>query len=168
MTFLTPCKTRVMFWLGWACLLAWAGPPESKSMKIKMGCPLDTQTCLDTKLKAYRNTAWDGIRVTSLDPAKEVIVVEVEKKSPGEKGDICVGDVLVAMDGRPFTEMQGEELYMAMQKLRIGQKVEYVLIRNKTKLHKTVIMEPLPEDLIALWIGRHMIHYHAKTERKKP
>ncbi len=98
---------------------------------------------------------WMGINVQDvteelakhfgLSPRQGVIVARVLPGSPGEKGGLKDGDVIVRFDGQPLADVRG--LLKGVAKARVGKRVALEVIREKRAITVNVEVEERPTEL---------------------
>jgi predicted metalloprotease with PDZ domain len=126
----------------------------------KKKCTADTQECLDYMVKAFKKRGWVGLELDSMT------VTKVIPGSPAEAARFKVGDRLVAFNGIEMTDANAKALKEAQKSMRPGKQVTYRVERNGSMRELTVTLAPLREDVMALWIGRHMME-HATVDSDK-
>lgn len=76
-------------------------------------------------------------------PVKSGVVVEVQPNGPSSRGGLANNDIIVALDGEKIATFQ--DLRKAIEKKKIGDKVELKVIRNKKeKIVKVTLGESPP------------------------
>jgi predicted metalloprotease with PDZ domain len=123
-------------------------------------CTADTQECLDYMVKTFKKRGWVGLELENMR------VTRVIPGSPAEAARFKVGDRLVAFNGIEMTPANEKALKEAQKSMRPGKQVTYRVERDGSMRELTVTLAPLREDVMALWIGRHMIE-HANVEGAK-
>jgi S1-C subfamily serine protease len=83
--------------------------------------------------------------------------------SPAEAAGIQAGDVLYALNGVPITDDNEEALQKAKKDWKPGQKVTYTIKRNGLDRQVDLTLAPMPADVLAAWIGNHMLE-HVSSE----
>jgi hypothetical protein len=58
--------------------------------------------------------------------------------------------------------MNKEALHAAKKKMKPGNTVTYTVERNGSPRDLTVVLAKVPEDVLAQWVGAHMLE-HAKV-----
>jgi C-terminal processing protease CtpA/Prc len=113
-----------------------------------------------TKMK---DSGWVGIEMDVDESSKVMTIKRVVPGSPAEAAGMQVGDVLYALNGVPFSEANEEALQKVKKDWKPGQKVTYTLKRNGMDRQADVTLAPMPADVLAAWIGNHMLE-HVSTE----
>ncbi len=75
--------------------------------------------------------------ITSVTP--ELVILKVHPNFPADKAGIKIGDRIIAKNGTP---LKGLADLKAMPKLRIGEQVEYTILRNGKESTVTLIAIP--------------------------
>ena len=123
-------------------------------------CTADTQECLDYMVSAFKNRGWVGLELD------EMTITRVIPGSPAEAARFKVGDRLVALNGIEMTHANEKALKQAQKSMRPGKQVTYRVERHGGMRELTVTLAPLPDDILAQWIGRHMLE-HATVDIAK-
>jgi C-terminal processing protease CtpA/Prc len=79
------------------------------------------------------------------------------------KDGIQPGDVLVAMNGIELSEANGEKLMQDKKNWKPGSSVNWTMKRNETDRKVAITLAPMPADILAQYIGQHMLD-HAAVE----
>jgi predicted metalloprotease with PDZ domain len=144
----------------WLVVVAVALVLSGSSVFAGKKCTADTQECLDYMVEAFKKRGWVGLELENM------IVTKVIPGSPAEAARFKVGDRLVAFNGIEMTEANEKALKEAQKSMRPGKQVTYRVERHGSMRELTVTLAPLREDIMALWIGRHMIE-HATVNSDK-
>jgi C-terminal processing protease CtpA/Prc len=142
-------------------LPAVAGDKGDKAHKSKQ-CSYSTQECLDAMAKKFEKTGWVGIEMDVDEATKKYKIVKVIPNSPAEKAGIQPGDILFAMYGIEFTEENNEALKKARADWQPGQEVVYTVLREGNDKEITLTLGAMPADVLASWIGRHLLEQHTQ------
>jgi len=142
--------------LGWSLLLValptLAGDPTP--------CNLPVQECLNNMVQKLKATGFIGVEI-DVDEATQVLrVSKVIPGSPAEGAGIRVGDELYALNGIRFTK----ENEAAIEKVKLpGKEVTCTIKRDGIDRSFKVTLVPMPADLMAKYIGEHML-LHAQRD----
>src|SRR6478672_1520952 len=79
------------------------------------------------------------VRYYNLAVESGILVVSFEEKSPGQKGGLREGDIIVGFDDRPIAGI--DDLHKLLTEERIGHKSSLVVIRGTQKLELAVTPE---------------------------
>ena len=133
-------------------------------------CSADAQTCLNKMASKIKSRGWVGLELDKSEMGDNLVVVLVETNSPAEAGGFQKGDVLTALNGIEFAEENHEKLSYAKQAMKPGKEVTYTVMRGGC-CHKAgeaqeihVTLAEVPADVMAKWVGNHMIEDHAAIE----
>lgn len=140
----------------WMALPVLAGDQHKK-------CPLSTQDCLDKMSEKMKNSGWVGLELEKNETTGLLAVTKVVPGSPAEAAGIQPGDVLYALNGVQISDENEKELAKARQGWAPGQSVTYTIKRNGADRQVTLTLAPMPADVLARWIGQHMME-HASTD----
>jgi predicted metalloprotease with PDZ domain len=141
-------------------------PPSPSTSKSKSyHCKAEVQTCLNEMVARLKNRGWVGI-VMEDGMATQITILRVVTGSPAETAGLAAGDVLVAINGIRF-DAEERELAKMREGMVPGARIEYTLLRKGLEMKIGVKLGELPSDVLASWIGMHMLEHHAKTELAK-
>ena len=152
-------KTRIIIAL--IAVIAIAAPLVAGEYK----CSEDTQTCLNMMTAKLKNHGWVGIEMDQDEESGQMTVTKVIVDSPAMEAGFQEGDVMFAMNGLEYGEENKEKVYAARKELGVGSEVTYTVNRagcchkkgGKTDL--TVALGTLPDDVMATWVGQHMLDH---------
>jgi len=136
--------------------VAFAGEPK---------CGTDTQSCLDAMARHWNDRGWVGIEMEQDLENGRITVTRVVPGSPAAGSGMRVGDVLIALDGVPFSEKTREKMYEVRQDWHIGRTVRYTIQRGDKTVESELTLGRLPDEFLASWIGEHMLE-HVTPENK--
>ena len=129
-------------------------------------CTEDTQTCLNHMAAKLKTRGWLGIEMDDSKGPASIKVTRVISGSPAEAAGFKVGDALVSVNGARFAENTDEKC-VTCEKTKDnwtpGAKVQYVVNRAGKDAPLNATLAQLPSDVMAQWIGMHMIE-HAQQE----
>ena len=137
-------------------LPAWAGHDGEK-------CPYPTQECLDYMASNLKNSGWVGLELEINDDTGLRLVKKVVPGSPAEAAGIQVGDVLVSLNGTKLAKGNEDAIMKTKKDMKPGQTVSYVISRNGLDKKVELTLAPMPADVMAAYIGKHMLE-HANTQ----
>jgi len=130
-------------------------------------CKYDTQTCLDKMVAHYESKGYAGLELDRDEESGALTVKVVVAETPAEAAGFRIGDQLVAINGLVLAETDEEKLHEAWQAMTPGTKATYTVVRNGKKKDIEVTLAKLPDELIAKYIGMHMLdHASAATAQK--
>jgi C-terminal processing protease CtpA/Prc len=126
-------------------------------------CPYTTQECLDHMATKMKDSGWVGLEMDVDETSHVMTIKRVVPGSPAEAAGIQAGDVLYALNGVPITDDNEEALQKAKKDWKPGQKVTYTIKRNGLDRQVNLTLAPMPADVLAAWIGNHMLE-HVSSE----
>jgi predicted metalloprotease with PDZ domain len=131
-------------------------------------CTMSTQDCLDKMVSSFREHGWVGIEMEVDDETGVRTIIRVVPNSPAEKGGFQAGDVLVALNGIRFGK-ENDEMLMKVRKkqMKPGNEVTYTVARAGYERQIPVTLATAPPDVLASWIGRHMLEHVSQEVAKK-
>jgi C-terminal processing protease CtpA/Prc len=133
-------------------------------------CGEDTQACLNKMAAKLKERGWIGIEIDKDEQSGAMTVVKVEEDSPAMEGGFREGDVLKALNGIDFSEDNEAKLQKAWAAMKVGNEVTYTVDRQGCchikggRTEVAVVLAPIPEEIMAKWIGNHMLRGHAAIE----
>jgi predicted metalloprotease with PDZ domain len=126
-------------------------------------CTESTQTCLNQMAAKMKDGGWVGVELDRNEATGLLVVTKVVEGSPAETAGIEPGDVLYALNGIEIRDDNREALAAARKEWKAGQLVNYTIKRNGADRQVALTLAPMPADLLAKWIGSHMLE-HATVE----
>jgi C-terminal processing protease CtpA/Prc len=137
-------------------LPAWAGHSGEK-------CNYPTQECLDHMAEKLKSSGWVGVELDFDEATGVPTVTKVVPGSPAEAAGIQAGDIFVALNGVKMNKDNEEALKATKKEWKPGQSVTYTISRNGYDKKVDLTLAPMPADVMAVWIGQHML-MHANTQ----
>src|SRR5262249_39205324 len=137
-------------------LPVWAGHEGEK-------CPYPTQECLDYMAANLKNSGWIGVELDVNEDTGARVVKKVVPGSPAENAGIQVGDVLVSLNGTKLAKGNEAAIQKTKKDMEPGQTVTYVISRNGLDKKVELTLAPMPTDVMAAYIGQHMLE-HANAQ----
>ena len=156
-----------------------AAAVEGKDLKVKVmskdgketayeKCPLSAQECLNQMTAKFKTSGWVGIEyepAVNEEKASETwTITKVVPGSPAEAGGLVPGDIIFAMYGIEFSKATKEKLSQARKEWKPGQEVVYSVKRDGAEQQITVTLAAWPADVVAQWIGKHMMEHAQPLE----
>lgn len=127
-------------------------------------CTMSTQECLNMMAEKMKKSGWVGVELDVEATGGQGYKVEkVIPGSPAEKAGIQPGDVLYALNGVTINEDNKEALKKVRKEWIPGQSVTYTIKRAGADRDVTLTLAPMPADVMANWVGQHMLD-HAQLE----
>ena len=122
-------------------------------------CTESTQDCLNYMAKNLKNRGWVGIEMDDRGGMDKMVITRVVEDSPAEKAGFRVGDVLAAVNGIAFNEENHKQLKDIQYSMKPGADFVYTVSRKGSKVDLEVELGQIPENVMAQWIGGHMIEH---------
>ncbi|HZN55297.1 MAG TPA: PDZ domain-containing protein [Candidatus Polarisedimenticolaceae bacterium] len=141
--------------------------PSSASLagEARHRCSYPIQQCLDHMSSTLKSSGWVGIEFDDAGvPGAGYKIQRVVPGSPAEKAGLLVGDILYALNGVPLAKENEAALAKARKEWKPGQSVTYTIRREGIDREITLTLAPMPADVMAKWIGEHMMQ-HVAAER---
>jgi len=125
----------------------------------KKGCDGTTQDCLNAMAAKLEKKGWVGIEYDK-DEAKGVMTVtRVVPDSPAEAAGFQKGDVLLALNGVSLMDGDKKQMSKVKHAMVPGGEISYTVKRAGQKKDLDVTLAKVPEDVMAQWIGNHMLEH---------
>lgn len=135
-------------------------------------CPEEATKCVEQMTKHFRERGWVGINMDWTEEDDAVRITKVIPGSPAERAGLQAGDILRSLNDIEYNmdnELKLKETYEAA---RPGRIAKFTVERDGQVIRIDVTMEPIPEAVIAQWIGNHLMEAHAAEasgeENKSP
>lgn len=125
-------------------------------------CTSSTQECLDYMAQKMKDSGWVGIELDVLEGG-QMQITKVVPGSPAESSGMQPGDVLFAMYGIELNEANQEKVQKARAEWKPGQHVKYTILRAGENHEIELTLAAMPADVLANWIGRHLMESHASA-----
>ncbi len=134
-----------------------AGAGESNSEKKK--CTYAVEECLAYMAKKMRTSGFVGVELDVDEETGTYTVLGIIADTPAEEAGIQQGDVLYALNGVRIIKENQEELKKKHMGWKPGQSVTYTIRRDGQDREITLTLAPMPADVMARWIGIHMLEH---------
>jgi|SRR6185436_2188363 len=144
-----------------ALVLALAIPASAEEGFQK--CDKDFQTCINEIVKNLQTRGWIGISLSQIDD--KIVVKDMAQDGPSRKGGFKVGDVIVALNGTKYTELDG--IIAAHAKVKAGDVLTYKVIRDGKEQELDVLSKGAPANVIGLWIGEYILQHYVTVDGEK-
>ena len=139
---------------------AFAGDKKAAAKKASYDCDASVGDCLTAKVAAFKKQGWFGVRMAA-NEAGHFAITEVMDGSPAKAAGFQVGDVVLAMNGIEFSKSNKAALKAAKKGFHPGSKVAYMVSRDGGKKKIAVTLSEVPTEVLASWVGYHMLEGHA-------
>jgi C-terminal processing protease CtpA/Prc len=153
-------------WMGLLGLAFAVGAAYPASAGEYEKCTLSTQECLNMMADKMRTAGWVGVELDKDENTGVMTVKRTFEGSPAEAAGIQPGDVLYALNGVVISDANKDALAKARKEWKPGQSVTYTIKRNGSDRDVTLTLAPVPADVMARWIGEHMLQ-HASVDMAK-
>jgi C-terminal processing protease CtpA/Prc len=127
-------------------------------------CSTPVEECLNGMVTKLKSTGFIGVELDQDEATGTLTVSKVIADSPAEKAGIQPGDVLYAINGLRFRE----ENHDAISQVKLpGKEVTCTIKRNGRDKKFKLTLVPMPADLMAKYIGEHMMYHAQKNPKDK-
>lgn len=123
-------------------------------------CDKSAQDCLDKMASKLQAKGWLGIETEQTENGRYAVAA-VTAGSPADNAGFRAGDVLVALNGVDLYAEDKTALKKAKESLAVGSEVRYTVERSGGKTQLAATLAPVPEAVLAQWIGEHMLDQHS-------
>jgi len=153
---------RTFLGLAATCLisLVCAGETEPR-------CTADVQECLDMMARQFQGRGWVGIEMDQDSESGEMFLTRVVPNSPAERAGLRAGDVLVSLNQVEFCEKNKAKMYEVRKDWAPGKRITYSILRDGKTIEISMKLGELPDDVLAQWVGRHMLEGHVTVQTAK-
>ena len=134
-----------------------AGDEDEKETKA---CTYKVEDCVRSMKENFATRGWVGINMETSEEAGGVVLTWISPNSPAEEAGLKKGDLLTSLNGIPYDEANEEKLKKEYKSFRPGNTVTFGIERNGGAKEIAVTLEPMPEEILAKWIGEHVLHAH--------
>jgi C-terminal processing protease CtpA/Prc len=129
-------------------------------------CKASTQECLDKMAAKFEKSGFVGVELDTDKATGGYAITRIIPGSPAEKAGLKTGDVLFALNGVRMAEDNHKAMKKAKKDWTPGQEITYTIKRGSEDREVQLTLAPMPADVLAQWIGHHMLE-HAQTEIAK-
>ncbi len=129
---------------------------EKKSAKV---CPHTMETCVYAMIEKFNKTGIIGLDGEWDDGMKGYRIQRFLEGSVAEAAGVKAGDFLVKINQIPLADEMATKA--DMENRRPGREVAISVLREGRELTFTVTLIPIPADVMAAELGRHLMEYHA-------
>jgi len=137
-----------------------AAQEASNVAEKEHGCGADTQYCLNKMAAKLKEKGWVGVELDEADGGA-LTISRVEPYSPAQAAGLQEGDVLLAVNGVRFGSENEEAWHKVKSEMQVGKTITYSLKRDGYDKKIDVTLARIPDEIMAKWVGRHMME-HAK------
>ena len=140
-----------------------AGSHDGKCTK----CTKSVAECLTSMTNEIKARGFSGIESEKDESTGQIRISRLVPGTPAETAGLQVGDVLVALNGIKLGEERSDaDLVAAKKTMKVGSILTYTISRDRQERQVTLKSVPVPEEVLAQWVGHHMLE-HVNTEVAK-
>lgn len=122
-------------------------------------CTAEATACIRNMVANLRQRGWIGIEWDRHDGRPRI--THVVGGSPAEEAGVRVGDVVAAFNDISTTDPE-EVMWAEMKRALIpGKVITLSVLRDGAARQIDVTLVAVPEEIIAQWVGRHVMEHHA-------
>ena len=131
-------------------------------------CTASTQECLDKMATKMQKSGFVGVELESDKDTGGYEITRIIPGSPAEESGLKAGDVLIALNGVAMGEENKDAYKKAKKDWSPGQEITYTIKRGGDDREVNLTLAPMPADVLAKWIGTHMLdHAQVDVAQKK-
>jgi len=127
-------------------------------------CDVSPCPCLFEMAEKLHQRGWVGIELDHNDDGT-LTVKRVLPKSPAEAAGLEAGDVLLALEGVAYARADSEAMNRAYQAMVPENTITYTIRRAGQEREIGIELAPLPESIMAQWIGYAVLKQYAKQQK---
>lgn len=160
-------RTKTLGWmlaLGMLALPAAGG--EKGAERKEARCSAEATACLRFMVGQFKERGWVGIDLGHSEDEGATRINMVIPGSPAEEAGFQSGDLLVALNGIAYTEENKEAIKENYAAFRPGNTVTFRVRRGTEEKDIEVRLAPIPDHVMAQWIGQHMIEQHTEPPQE--
>ncbi len=128
-----------------------AGPKECKG---------SADDCLTAMKESIAKRGWLGIEYEVDEESGYPLIFRVVPGSPAESGGLQPGDYLTAIEGTSYKTSRDELWPIIKEVLVPGNEIAFTVKRDDAEVEVSVTAGRVPDEVAALWVGRHLVGYH--------
>ena len=130
-------------------------------------CKASTQECLDHMAAKMQKSGFVGVEL-DYEATGGYEITRIIPGSPAEESGLEAGDILIALNGARIDEDNKKAYKKAKKDWAPGQEVTYTIKRDGNDREVNLTLAPMPADVLAKWIGEHMMdHAQVDVAQKK-
>ena len=114
----------------------------------------------------FADRGWVGINMDHDKESDAVVITNVVANSPASRAGFQIGDELRGLNDVDYTEENKKALEAEYAGFKPGGKAKFTVYRSGEKIDITVELEPIPDAIMAQWIGKHVLEYHMAEAEK--
>lgn len=152
-------------WIMVFALVIAVAMPAAAGEKHHKKCDGNVEDCLAKMQQKIEKKAWLGIEMDTNDDGRYAIT-RVVPKSPAAKAGFEKGDVLMVMNGVDYNPKEESSIKKAWTDMSPGSTAKFVVLRQGGKVKLKAQLDHVPHDLMAQWIGEHMLKSHLEAPTK--
>jgi C-terminal processing protease CtpA/Prc len=122
-------------------------------------CTAPIQECLNYMSEKMRNSGFVGVEIDIDEETGTYTVQSVIPGTPAEEAGIMPGDQLYGLNGVRIIKGNEKALKQAHREWTPGQSVTYTIRRDGADREITLTLARMPADVMAKWIGKHMLEH---------
>jgi len=143
------------------------GEARAEEKRAERRCSQSAESCLSSLSAKLAARGWVGVE-TEKDEHGNNVVTRVATGSPAAVAGLHGGDVLVALNGVELTGANRDALQSVKKTMTPGANVEYTVNRRSGQQLMAVTLGEVPREILAQWVGEHMLDQHAYVASAAP
>lgn len=126
-------------------------------------CNAPMEECVKKMMQKHSQAGWLGVDLEKTETGHPQIT-RVHPGSPAEAAGLKVGDTLLAVNGADYTKENKEALAKAKEALTPGAEATYLIARQGEKAKVVAKLGAVPREVMAQWIGEHILDSHMQVK----
>jgi predicted metalloprotease with PDZ domain len=147
------------------CFVAGLGAP-SAALAGGKPCDISTCPCVLNLVADLDKRGWLGVELEP-DEQGAIAITKVVQGSPAQRAHLQVGDRLLEVNAIPYRKDSLADLEKVYKVLVANETVIYTVRRGEKTLKVAIKLDKVPEQLMAQWIGHHVMEAYALLQEQQ-
>lgn len=130
-------------------------------------CTAGTQECLDKMAAKLAKAGWLGVEYEPIEGKGYWKLEKVVSGSPAEAAGLEAGQVILAINGVSLADDNKDGIKKVKKAWTPGTNMTLVVKTSSGKKELHATLGSMPEDRIAMYVGKHMMEHSAVAVAQK-